>query len=142
MLHLKCLVWCLHQVTQRYDRNLVLYSLEHKRVHPEIADSNLGDNVAYILTHLPAEDLPTVARVIQGLNDSVAEQDISEKHFSIGHYLQAQADFGPVKAGSYGIISAITPQLRGLFYLDDDGHVVETAFGPSNVGVIFGTYIV
>lgn len=142
MLHLKCLVWCLHQVTQRYDRNLVLYSLEHRRVHPEIADSNLGDNVAYILQHLPGEDLPIVASVIQGLNDSVAEQDISDKHFSIGHYLQAQADFGPVRAGSYGIISAITPQLRGLFYNDETGRIGEVPFGPSNVGVIFGTYIV
>jgi hypothetical protein len=142
MLHLKCLFWCLHQLNHRYDLNMVLYSLERHSVHPGIADSNLGDNVSYLLQNLETEDLPRVAHALKGLSGSVASLDIVEKHFEIGHYVQVLKDFGEIKAGTYGIISAITPQLRGLFYMDDEAGLLEAAFYPSSVGVIFGTYIV
>jgi hypothetical protein len=55
--------------------------------------------------------------------------------------VQSLNDFGPIPAGTYGIISSVTPQLRGLFYVDG-GHLIEVPFAPSDIRVIFGTYIV
>ncbi len=141
LLHLKCLLWCLHQMHTRYDLNLVLYSLEHHYIHPEIKDSNLGDNLVYILKHIDSEDAHRLSEALGPLPQSVASMDIGDKHFEMGHYIQSLEDFGPITADSYGVITCITPQLRGLFYLDGGG-LMESAFAPSAIRVIFGTYIV
>jgi hypothetical protein len=141
LLHLKCLFWCLNQLQTRYNVNLVLYSLEHLSVHPEIADSNLGDNVRYLLDHLDLEDITRLSGAMGHLAHSIGSVDIDDKHFEVGHYIQSVEDFGPITAGAYGIIAAITPQLRGLFYLDG-GHLMEVPFAPSDIRVIYGTYII
>lgn len=141
LLHLKCLFWCLHQMQTRYDLNLVLYSFEHKLTHPEIADSNLGDNVGYLLEHVGPEDISRLCDALRNLPETVSSQDTSEKHFEIGHYMQAINKFGTIPDGSYGVISSITPQLRGLFYVDQE-KLVEVPFAPKDIQVIFGTYIV
>jgi hypothetical protein len=141
LLHLKCLLWCLHQMQPRYNLNVVLYSIEHGDLHPEVRDSNLGDNLAYLLAHLDPEDLGRLGESVADLGRSVGSMDIGDKHFEMGHYIQALNDFGPITAGSYGVITAITPQLRGLFHFDGD-HLYEAPFAPSDVRVIFGTYIV
>lgn len=138
--HLKCLFWCLNQMQPRYNVNLVLYSLEHLAVHPEIADSNLGDNVRYLLDNLEYEDLSRLGMALRHLVESAGSIDMDDKHFEVGHYIQALEDFGPITAGAYGITAAITPQLRGLFYLE--GHLMEAPFAPADVRVIYGTYIV
>jgi hypothetical protein len=142
LLHLKCLFWCLHQMQTRYDLNLVLYSLEHQHIHPEIENSNLGDNVKYVLKHLETEDLLCLSDAMSHLPDSVGSQDILEKHLEMGHYVQTLRSFNQIRDESYGIITSITPpQLRGLFYTCD-GHLVESPFAPSDVRVILGTYVV
>ncbi len=139
--HLKALFWCLHQMQTRYDLNLVLYSLEHRQLHTEIRDSNLGDNLAFLMEHLEPEDLGHVADAIRLLPDSIGSMDIMDNHFEIGHYIQANRGFNQVCDGEYGIIAQISPQLRGLFYCGD-GHVALLPFDPSGVRCIFGTYIV
>ena len=141
LLHLKCMFWCLNQMCTRYNVNLVLYSLEHGSIHPEILDSNLGDNLKYLMEHLEAEDLARVGAAMRHLARSIGSIDVDEKHFEMGHYIQSLGDFGPITAGTYGIISSITPQLHGLFYLEG-GHLIEVPFAPSDIRVIFGTYIV
>jgi len=141
LLHLKCLFWCVHQMRPRYNLNLVHYSIEHGEVYPEIRDSNLGDNLAYLLGHLGPEDLARLGEALEDLGHSVGAMDIGDKHLEMGHYIQSIHDFGPIAAGTYGIISAITPQLRGTFYFDG-GHLYGAPFAPSDVRVIFGTYIV
>ncbi|MCL5271026.1 MAG: hypothetical protein M1457_10885 [bacterium] len=141
LLHLKCLLWCVHQMHTRYDLNLVLYSLEHESVHPEIKDSNLGDNLAHILDHLEPEDVARLSQALARLPESIGAMDIGDKHFEIGHYIQALQGFGPITEGAYGVITAITPQLRGLFYLEG-ARLIEAPFAPSAIRVIFGTYIV
>jgi hypothetical protein len=125
----------------RYNVNLVLYSLEHLAVHDEIADSNLGDNVRYLLDHVEPEDLGRLSGAMGHLSQSIAAMDIDDKHFEVGHYIQSLEDFGPITAGTYGVIASVTPQLRGLFYLQG-GRLMEVPFAPSDVRVIFGTYIV
>lgn len=139
--HLKCLFWCLNQMQTRYNVNLVLYSLERQSIHPEIFDSNLGDNLKYLMENLEPEDLDRMGGAMRHLSESIGSLDMADKHFEMGHYVQSLEDFGPITAGSYGIISSITPQLRGLFYLEG-GHLIEAPFAPSDVRVIFGTYIV
>lgn len=141
LLNLKCLVWCLHQMQMRYDLNLALYSLERRSVHPEIADSNLGDNLAFLLEHLEPEDLGRIQHAIGGVHQTLGSLDVDDMHFELGHYVQATHDFGPIPANTYGIISTITPQLRGLFYIEG-AHLIEVPFGPVDVRTIFGTYIV
>ncbi len=141
LLNLKCLFWCLHQLQTRYDLNLVLQSLERRAIHPEIADSNLGDNLTYLLDHLAPEDLPRLAEAIDGLPLSAGSTDIMDKHFEIGHYIQSLTDFGPIRSGTYGIISAVTPQLRGLFLVEGDS-LIEAPFPPESTQTIFGTYVI
>jgi hypothetical protein len=141
LLHLKCLFWCLNQMQTRYNVNLVLHSLEHESIHPEIIDSNLGDNLRYLKDNLDPEDLERIGGSMRHLSQSMVALDMDEKHFEVGHYIQSLNDFGPITAGTYGVIAAVTPQLRGLFYLDG-GHLIEAPFAPSDVRVIFGTYLV
>lgn len=141
LLHLKCLLWCLHQMQTRYDLNLVLYSLEHFRIHSEIRDSNLGDNLNYILSYIDPEDALRLGDALRHLPESIGSLDMGEQHYEVGHYIQSLDDFGTITAGAYGVITAITPQFRGLFYLDG-GHLMQSEFAPSDVRVIFGTYIV
>lgn len=141
LLHLKCLFWCLHQMHTRYDLNLVLYSLEHRSIHPEIKDSNLGDNLAFLMEHLEEKERLRLAEALQKTPESIASMDISDKHFELGHYIQSMADFGPIKAGTYGIISCISPQLRGLFLIEEQC-LIEIPIPPATIQTIFGTYIV
>jgi hypothetical protein len=141
LLHLKCLVWCLHQMQTRYDLNLVLYSLERHSLHPEIMDSHLGDNLNFLIQHLDLEDLSRLSDAMRHLPETLATMDIGEKHFEMGHYIQCLDGFGPISADSYGVITSITPQLRGLFLLEG-AHLLEAPFAPSHIRVIFGTYIV
>jgi hypothetical protein len=124
-----------------YNLNLVLYSIEHGELHPEISDSNLGDNLSFLIDHLEPESLSRLGEAMDDLGHSIAAMDLGDKHFEMGHYIQALNNFGPITKGAYGVISAITPQLRGLFYFDG-GHLYGTPFAPSDVRVIFGTYIV
>lgn len=139
--HLKCLFWCLNQMQTRYNVNLVLYSIEHASVHPEIADSNLGDNVKFLLDHMEEEDLYRLGSAMGHMAQSAGSIDMDDKHFEMGHYIQSIEDIGPVTADTYGVISSITPQLRGLFYIEG-GHFIEVPFAPSDVRVIFGTFII
>lgn len=141
LLHLKCLFWCLNQMQTRYDLNLVLYSLEHRTAHPEILDSNLGDNVSFLLEHLEPEDLGRMAEAMRHLPDSLDQVEYADKQFILGHYVQALCDFGPITEGTYGIISTLVPTLHGLF-LVEGGHLFESPFEPDDVRVIFGTYVV
>jgi hypothetical protein len=141
LLHLKCLFWCLNQMQTRYDLNLVLYSLEHQQVHLEILDSNLGDNVEFLIENFEREDLSRLARSMRHLPDNLGEVEYADKKFIMGHYIQAIEDFGPITAGTYGIISSLLPNLQGLFLVDGD-HLFQTPFQPNDVRIIFGTYIV
>lgn len=141
LLHLKCLLWCLHQVQTRYDLNLVLYSLDRGLLHTEIRDSNLGDNLQYIIDHLAEEDRRRLSGALRHIGESDACIDIGDKHFEVGHYVQSLRDFGPIAADSYGVITGVTPHFRGLFHVGD-GRLMESQFAPSAVRVIFGTYIV
>lgn len=141
LLHLKCLFWCLNQMQTRYNVNLVLYSLDHETIHPEIVDSNLGDNLRYLKDNLEPEDLERISGAMGHLAQSTVAVDMGEIHFEVGHYIQSLNDFGPITADTYGVIASVTPQLRGLFYLEG-GHLIEAPFAPSDIRVIFGTYIV
>lgn len=140
LLNLKCLFWCVHQLGQQYNLNLVLHSLERHHIHPELADSHLGDNIAFLLENISQDDIETICRALAGMRLSRAAMDVDDKHFEMGHYIQAIAGFGPIAEDSYGIICSITPDLCGLFYLEG-GHLMEHEFAPSDVRVIFGTYI-
>lgn len=143
LLHLKCLVWCLHQMQTRYDLNLVLYSLERGALHPDLRDSNLGDNVAYLLERLEEEDITRVRDAIARLPGSEASLALAETRLDIGHYVQAARDFGAIRSGTYGVISAVSPRPHGLFLVDGlENHLIESPFDPADVRTIFGTYIV
>jgi len=140
LLNLKCLFWCLHELRQNYNLNLALHSLERRNIHPDIANSHLGDNLEFLLSTFTHDDIEHIQDALRLMSESRASVDIEHKHFEIGHYIQALTDFGPIAEDSYGIICSITPQLRGLFYLDG-GLVMLSSFAPSNVRIIFGTYI-
>lgn len=140
LLNLKCLFWCLENMGRRYDLNLVKHSLELNYLHRDLEDSNLGDNLQFLMEHLEEPDRHRILEALESMEKSRPSIDVGEKHFEIGHYLQTEYDFGPIAAGSYGIICSVTPQLRGLFYFDGP-HLMECAFAPSNVRTIFGTYI-
>lgn len=141
LLNLKCLFWCLHELQQQYNLNLVLHSLERRAIHPDIVNSHLGDNLEYLLGTLESEDIEALQSALRHMADSRSMMEIEGKHFEIGHYVQAVDDFGPIAEGSYGVISSITPQIRGLFLLDGN-RLMESTFAPSNARVIFGTYII
>lgn len=140
LLHLKSLFWCLHQLSRQYNLNLVQHSIERGSLHPDLDGSNLGDNIQYLLDTFDEHDRRHILDALRHQAHSRAAMDVAEKHFEIGHYVQAETSFGPIAEGSYGIICAITPQLRGLFYLDGDS-LMTSAFAPSDVRVIFGTYV-
>jgi hypothetical protein len=127
----------------RYDLNLVLYSLERRDLHPDIRDSNLGDNVAFLMEHLENEDLARACGAMSRIPDSAGSLDVGEKHLEIGHYIQAARDFGPIRAGTYGVISAISPCPHGLFLVKGvDSLLMEAQFDPRDVSTIFGTYVI
>lgn len=140
LLHLKSLFWCLHQLSRQYNANLVEHSLIRRSLHPDLEGSNLGDNLQYLIETFDEVDLHHILQALHYQAESRAAMDVSEKHFEIGHYVQGETSFGPIAEGSYGIICSITPQLRGLFYLDGES-LMTYAFAPSDVRVIFGTYI-
>lgn len=140
LLNMKCLFWCLHEMDQQYNLNLTLYSLDRKALHPDIELSHLGDNLDYLIHNLEPDDIARVQEALARIGASKSSMTISDRQFIIGHYVQAIDDFGPIAAGSYGVISAITPELRGLFLLEGR-RVMESSFAPSNVRIIFGTYI-
>lgn len=140
LLNLKCLFWCVHQMGQQYNLNLVMHSLERRILHPELANSHLGDNIAFLLENVSEEDTEAVSDALAAMRASRAAIDIDDKHFEVGHYVQAIESFGPIAEESYGIICSVTPDMRGLFYLEG-GHLMEAEFAPSDVRVIFGTYI-
>lgn len=140
LLNLKCLFWCLHEMGQQYNLNLVLHSLERRTIHSDIADSHLGDILDFILLTYGDDGIECIQSGLKRMADSRSAMDIEGRHFEVGHYIQATDDFGPIAEGAYGIICSVTPQLRGLFFLDDH-HLMESSFAPSNVRVIFGTYI-
>lgn len=140
LLNLKCLFWCLENMGRQYDLNLVKHSLELNYLHRDLEDSNLGDNIQFLMDHLEAADRQRILEALDHMSQSRPSVDVGGKHFEIGHYLQTEYDFGAIAEGSYGIICSVTPQLRGLFYFDGP-HLMESAFAPSNVRIIFGTYI-
>ncbi len=140
LLNLKCLFWCLHERRQSYNLNLVLHSLERRAVHADIANSHLGDNLEFLLRNFGDEDVEKIQSALREMARSRSSVDVGEKHFEIGHYVQADYEFGPIAEGSCGIICATTPQLRGLFCLDD-AHLMEAPFAPSDARLIFGTFI-
>lgn len=140
LLNLKCLFWCVHQMGQQYNLNLVLHSLERGYLHPELADSHLGDNLGFLLETFGPDDLEAICTALGTMNASRESIDVGEKHFEVGHYLQSLDGFGAIAEESFGIICSVTPELRGIFYLDG-GHLMESPFAPSDVRVIFGTYI-
>ncbi len=140
LLNLKSLFWCLRQLRHEYNINLVVHSLERRYLHPDIADSHLGDNIAYLMETLDEADLDHIIEALGRLGASQPAVDMGDKHFEIGHYIQAIGEFGAIAEEIYGIITCVTPELRGLFYLEGP-HLMESAFAPSDVRVIFGTYI-
>jgi hypothetical protein len=140
LLNLKCLFWCLHEIRQNYNFNVVVHSLERGVIHPDIVDSHLGDNLEYLLESFAPEDVARIRQSLTRMMDSRTSLDIDGRNFTVGHYIQAMDDFGSIAAGSYGIISSITPQMRGLFLLEGT-HLREEVFAPSNVRIIFGTYV-
>jgi hypothetical protein len=139
LLNLKCLFWCVHQLGQQYNLNLVHHSLERGYLHPELANSHIGDNIQFLMDNLGEDELAAVCDALASMRGSRDSIDVDDKHFEIGHYIQAITSFGPIAEESYGIITSITPEMRGIFYLD--GHLMECEFAPSEVRVIFGTYI-
>ncbi|MBI3735835.1 hypothetical protein HY256_04900 [Candidatus Sumerlaeota bacterium] len=140
LLNLKCLFWCLHEMRQHYNLNLALHSIERRVVHPDLANSHLGDILEFLLHTFSEDELERIQASLILMSESKSAVDVDDKHFEIGHYVQAVDDFGPIAEGAYGIICSVTPQLRGLFYLEE-GHLMESAFAPSDARVIFGTYI-
>lgn len=140
LLNLKCLFWCIHQLHRQYNVNLAVHSLERGALHPDVANSHLGDNLEYLLETFDEEDIPRLAHALERMSESRSSIDVGEKHFEIGHYVQSVAGFGTIAEGAYGIICSVTPDLRGLFYLEG-GHLMESVFAPSDVRVIFGTYV-
>jgi hypothetical protein len=140
LLNLKCLFWCLENMGRQYDLNLVKHSLELNYLHRDLEDSNLGDNLQFLMEHLSEPDRIHILESLDRMAASRPSIDVGEKHFEVGHYVQAEYDFGPIADGSYGIITSVTPELRGLFYFDGP-HLMESVFAPSNVRIIFGTYI-
>ena len=140
LLNLKCLFWCIHELRQQYNLNLTLHTLELGRLHPDLEDSHLGDNLSFLMETFEGEDLVRLRHALGRIFDSRASIDVGDKHFEVGHYIQAIGSFGPIAEASYGIICSVTPELRALFYLEG-GHTMESAFAPSDARVIFGTYI-
>ncbi len=140
LLNLKCLFWCLHELRQNYNLNLALHSLERRVIHPDLANSHLGDILEFLEHTFSDEDLDRIQSSLQAMAESKTSIRMADKHFEVGHYVQALDDFGPIAEGSYGIICSVTPQLRGLFLVGEN-ELMESEFAPSNVGVIFGTYV-
>lgn len=141
LLHLKSLFWCLHEMGGHYNLNLALHSLDRRALHPDVANSHLGDNLEYLLSVFGEGDTARLQDALRRMTDSKAGVDIDGKHFEIGHYIQALEDFGPIVEGAYGIICSVSPRLNGLFLLDGP-HLLQTPFAPSNVRTIFGTYAI
>jgi hypothetical protein len=140
LLNLKCLFWCLHELRRQYSLNLALHTLERGVMHPDVANSHLGDNLQFLLASYGEEEREKIRQALLAMIGSRTSVDVDDKHFEVGHYIQAADDFGAIAEGSRGIIASVTPRLLGLFYLDD-ASLMLSEFAPSNVGVIFGTYI-
>lgn len=140
LLNLKCLFWCIHELRQQYNLNLTLHTLEQGRLHPDLVDSHLGDNLSFLMETFEGDDLARLRHGLERITESRASIDVGDKHFEVGHYVQATGSFGPIAEESYGVICSVTPELRGLFYLEG-GHLMESAFAPSDVRVIFGTHV-
>ncbi len=141
LLHIKSLVWCLNKAQQHYNLTLITASLENGRVIDALRDTNLGDNLAYLLSTLTdRRDIQTLIGCLQRVPASTSARQIDDMHYEVGHYLQTLEDVDDVPGGSYGIISFLGGKLKGLFYVENKG-LVETVISTSNVRVIYGTRI-
>jgi hypothetical protein len=141
LLHVKSLVWCLNKAQQHYNLGLITVSLESGKVIDVLRDTNLGDNLAYLLSTLTdRRDIETLIGCLRRVPDSAAARHINDMHYEVGHYLQTLEDVDNVPRGSYGIISFLGGKIKGLFYVENKG-LVETVISPSSVKIIYGTIV-
>jgi hypothetical protein len=141
LLHIKSLVWCLNKAQQQYNVTLMTASLENGSVIDALRDTNLGDNLAYLLSTLPpGRDIQTLIGCLRQVPASAPAHHIGEMHYEVGHYLQTLENVNNVPKGSYGIISFLGDQTKGLFYVEKKG-LVETLITWPSVKVIYGTRI-
>lgn len=141
LLHMKSLVWCLNKAQQHYNLTLITASLENGTVIDALRDTNLGDNLAYLLSALTdRRDIQTLIGCLKRVPASSPARQINDMHYEVGHYLQTLEDVNNVPKGSYGIISFLGDRIKGLFYVENTG-LVETVISTSNVRVIYGTRV-
>jgi hypothetical protein len=154
LLHIKSLVWCLSKASQRYNLSLIVACLSERRVLDPLRNTNLGDNLTYLLSALKhPQDLQVLVSCLQELPKSQSQLRMEKQQYEIGHYLEALEDLTPpcagvpVPKGSYGIISWLKEpavplgrHIRGLFYVEESG-LIETIIEPQQVRVIYGTMI-
>ena len=96
LLNMKCLLWCLLQMSRQYSTNLALHSLEAGELHADIQDSNLGDNLQFLIDTFGRADRDRIIDALGPMAGSQASVDIGGKHFEVGHYVQALKSFGPI----------------------------------------------
>jgi hypothetical protein len=141
LLHIKSLLWCSTKAGQQYNLGLITASLSEGRVLESLQNTNLGDNLAFILSILKRpKDRRTLIACLEALPKSSCQVEVGREKYEIGHYLQALEDLASVPKGSYGLISRLNKRIRGLFYVEGSG-LIETTIKPEQVRVIYGTTI-
>lgn len=151
LLHIKALIWCLGKASERYNLVTIEEALRQRKIPLSLMHSTVGQNLSFILRFLPVEaEVETLIRALETAVDDIqlrGGQKPEIKHplgtivCEVGHYLQALEDIsGGVPQGTYGVLCALSNNLKGLFYVQAQGlKLVE--FSPEKVRFIFGTTI-
>jgi len=141
LLHIKALVWCLHRVCQKYNLTTVIESLKEGKIHPSLVDTNLGENIKYIIDNIENEN--DIQKLIQYLNDvpkhKVGLSNLLKNDDEVGYYIKSLEQIGDVPPGCFGVVMKSNSNLEVIFYLDKEG-LIKKIVKPDQIELIPGTY--
>lgn len=140
LLHIKALVWCLHRVCQKYNLELIIESLKHGKVHPEIFKTNLGENVQYIIDNLDKKDIPELIKSLRDVNKRRMNLlNLTKEDDEIGYYIKSTEQIEELPPQSYGIVIKKNNDLEILFFNNDVGLVTKDV-EKSQIEIVSGTF--
>ncbi|MBN1903288.1 hypothetical protein JW926_18355 [Candidatus Sumerlaeota bacterium] len=141
MLNLKSLIWCLSKDRHRYNLRLVLDSIYAKHIPVSIQGTPLGRNLTYLIHEMSCcEGLYVLLNTLKKLPGSEIRINTPIGELELGHYLKTRENIGFVPKDSYGVVSFLGSEMRGLFYDEKQG-MIEASFRRDQVEVHYGTSI-
>ena len=142
-LNLKTLIWCLNRASTKYHLPMVIEALERRAIPKALEETNLGDNIAYLLEVLDTRrEIKDLIEALRHSSASLPCLDCSGEHLELPHYLRAARPLGEaVPPGTFGLAINLQPDhLEALFYCSDKGFT-PISIKLDDVELLYGTLL-